>query len=418
MEEIKLTDEDTKTIKCLGAAMCRFLKNIDSKIDTVNSSIANLKDTVLVNAIKDVRETSELALKTAQENCTKIDNIQRNVDRMSYNYDLMTEENLKLKKQLNNVEDYGRRNNLVVRGIGESNDENCEQLFRNFMKQQLKFDDEFIDSVQIVRCHRLFKRKVGQTWSRPLIVRFFYFGNRQDVWNKRHLLANTRFSINENFCADTEFNRNRLYPIYSVAKKLPRYQRKSTMVKDELILDGDNFNVNNIDQLPEDLHPKNFCRKSDGKTVVFGGMFSEFDCFSNWSPSPITYKKIDYVSAEQAYMHMKAQSNGDSLAAKHIMFTSNSREIKTIGRSIKINGQWEQMKKDIMLNIIRAKFAQNQEMKKQLLDTGNRKLGEAGKDTFFAIGLPLTSKTVLNSTTWTSQSELGNILETVRSELK
>ena len=51
---------------------------------------------------------------------------------------------------------------------------------------------------------------------------------------------------------------------------------------------------------------------------------------------------------------------------------------------------WNAVKGDLMLELVRAKYGQNDDLKQLLLDTGSRRLGETGKDSFFSIGLPLT----------------------------
>ena len=119
-------------------------------------------------------------------------------------------------------------------------------------------------------------------------------------------------------------------------------------------------------------------------------------------------------------MYSKAQMNGDAVAARKIRYTTNPREIKKIGQSIKINDDdnWNKVKRDIMLNLVRAKFTQNVEKQQELLSTGNRTLGETGKDRIYAVGLPFTHPNILNKDAWTAESELGKALETVRAELR
>ena len=70
-----------------------------------------------------------------------------------------------------------------------------------------------------------------------------------------------------------------------------------------------------------------------------------------------------------------------------------------------------------MLELVRAKYEQNEELKQLLIATGNRKLGETGKDSFFSIGLPLTHPDVLNADKWKMDNQLGKALETVRRDL-
>ena len=80
-------------------------------------------------------------------------------------------------------------------------------VMKKFCRDKLKLDFEIIDSVKIVRCHRLGERQHGKPkWIRPNIVRFYYFGDRQQVWGARSKLASTPYSVTENFTGETEYN--------------------------------------------------------------------------------------------------------------------------------------------------------------------------------------------------------------------
>lgn len=415
-----ISPEDGKSLKSLVLRLTTILGGIDeklNKIDGVNETLTALKDGVLLETVNTTKQVAESALEKTLENTAAITTLQEKMAKMKYNYNNINQENIKLKSQVNYLDNYGRRNNLVVRGIAETNEEDCVKLLRSFLKNNLNMDDNFTNSVKFVRCHRLGKKQATQSWGRPIIVRFVYFTDRELVWKQRHCLSKSSFSLNENFAADTEFNRNRLYPIYRDAKNKPQYQKKIVMVKDKLIIDSNTYDVDTIDKLPDIIHPKQYTRKSDDSTIVFGGVLSEFECLSNWSASPINYENKDFSSAEQAYMYAKATANGAHVAAQHIMFSDEPRRIKEIGSTIVVNDQWERTKKNVMLNILRAKFNQNENLKKILQDSQGKTLGEAGRDTFWAIGLPLTNRNVLNKGSWNGKSELGNILEAVRSEL-
>ena len=71
-----------------------------------------------------------------------------------------------------------------------------------------------------------------------------------------------------------------LYPIYRRATKMENYQRKVSLVEGSLIVDNVHYSVDSLDGLPESLHPKNFCEKTDGRCRVFGGLYSEFSVFT------------------------------------------------------------------------------------------------------------------------------------------
>ena len=62
----------------------------------------------------------------------------------------------------------------------------------------MKLDSVFIDSIKIVRCHRLGEKQHGKpNWIRPIIVRFYNFGDRQQVWGARSKLAGTPYGVTE-----------------------------------------------------------------------------------------------------------------------------------------------------------------------------------------------------------------------------
>ena len=168
------------------------------------------------------------------------------------------------------------------------------------------------------------------------------------------------------------------------------------------------------------VHPKKFCTKSNDTTEVFGGILSEHSTLSNWSPSQIEYNSNVYVNLEQAYMHIKALENGDNVAARKIRYTKDPREIKRIGSKLAVynNEKWNTIRHGVMHDLVKAKFMQNEEMARELIQTGNRKLGETGKGSDYAIGVPFTHPNVLDPTVWTAASELGKTLEAVRDELQ
>ena len=240
------------------------------------------------------------------------------------------------------------------------------------------------------------------------------------VWSARSKLAGTSFGIAENFTGETEYNRKKLYPIFKAAKKIQKYENKVYMYEDTLVLNNIRYTVNDLDNLPDDVHPKKFCTKSNDTTEVFGGILSEYSVLSNWSPSKIEYNNHVYVNLEQAYMHVKAMENDDSVAARKIRYAKDPREIKRIGSSLTMNNKekWETIRHGVMHDLVKAKFMQNNDMAQELIQTGNRRLGETGKGSDYAIGVPFTHPRVLDSTVWTAASELGKTLEAVRDELR
>lgn len=417
--QIKL--EEGKNIKGLVIALNGIFATISNKLDGLSESLKELKDDVIIRDINEAKAAADQAIIKSDENTAAIATLREDINKIKFYYEGVNEENNKLKEKVNYLENYSRRNNLVIRGVAESDGEACEELVRTFMKDNLHLSDTFINSVQFHRCHRLGNKPQGaQKWVRPLIVRFLSFGDRQFVWAARSMLAKSSYSINENFSGDTEFNRRKMYPIFRAAKKMPNYEKKVSMVEDTLIIKNVRYNVSSLNQLPDDIHPNNFCKKSNASTLAFGGTLSEYCAFSNWCPSPINYNGNMYMNLEQAYMHTKAIENDDMVAAQKIRYTTDPREVKKIGSAITLKDadRWNEMKGDLMMKLVRAKFTQNPQMRKELLDTGTKRLGETGRDSYFSVGLPFTHTRILETGAWTAESHLGKALETVRAELR
>ena len=101
----------------------------------------------------------------------------------------------------------------------------------------------------------------------------------------------------------------------------------------------------------------------------------------DWSPSQIKYNNQVYVNLEQAYMHVKALENGDDAAARQSRYTKDPREIKRIGSNLTVHNKekWDTIRHGVMHDLVKAKFMQNDDIAQELIQTGNRKLGETGK---------------------------------------
>ena len=207
-----------------------------------------------------------------------------------------------------------------------------------------------------------------------------------------------------------------MYPIYRAAKK---NTEQVSLIGDALVLNNQQFYVETIGDLPDDLHPRSMCERSNKDMLVFGGMYSEFSTYSNWSKSAFTFKEKKSICIEQGYMYNKAVIHGDPVAAQQISYITDPREIKRLGSAITVSDrqQWDAIKGNLMLELVRAKYTQNESLRRELVATGNITLGETGKDTFYSIGIPLTHPDVLNCKKWKAGNKRGKALGTVRADL-
>lgn len=386
----------------------------------LSTEFADFKNDIL-HKTKDAADLAAQAMEGVTRHDQAIQNIQRELIILKHNNIRLHDENLKLKQQTNMNEAYSRRKNLVIRGIPELNDDvdtTSDDLSRKFFIEQMKIENNKVDQMRFVCTHRMGKR--AQFYPRPIIVRFCEFSDRQCVWEARKNLGSTQFSINENYPQEVEYNRRKLYPLYKLAKSTVTYRGKVSLRGDVLVINSKDYTVDTIGNLPDEIHPRHLCYKSDNNTFAFGGLYSEYCNYSNWKTVNFTYDNTQFTSSEQAYMHTKAIKSNDTESAVKILGTDSPKEVKRLGGEVSgLNvHSWNKIKGDIMLDILRCKFGQNPNLKQELLDSGNKKMIESGNSAYYSAGLPLTNKHILDFNKHTGKNKLGEFLQTIRAEFR
>ena len=94
--------------------------------------------------------------------------------------------NLKLKDQITKLEDYSRKNNLIIKGVPETGpNEKTKDIVADFLQNNLRIDDSV--GITISDIHRLGKPphliSKPTKAARDIIVRFQSGMDRALVWN-------------------------------------------------------------------------------------------------------------------------------------------------------------------------------------------------------------------------------------------
>lgn len=97
----------------------------------------------------------------------------------------------------------------------------------------------------------------------------------------------------------------------------------------------------------------------------------EYYFLSNFFYSPVTYNGKTYQNSEAAFQAQKTLS--EEVQWKFTRLTP--RDARTEGRKLTLRPDWEEVKDDIMRNILRSKFS-NPVLARQLLDTDDAILEE------------------------------------------
>lgn len=139
---------------------------------------------------------------------------------------------------------------------------------------------------------------------------------------------------------------------------------------------------------------------------TIGSFRGKYYFLSNFFPAEVTYNGLTYQNNEAAFQAQKTYSKEE-----RIEFTTlEPRDAKRRGRRVRLRRDWEQVKDRIMEEIVRAKFSQNEELKEQLLATGDAQLVEGNRWNDRYWGVDIRSGV--------GENHLGKILMKVRSELR
>jgi ribA/ribD-fused uncharacterized protein len=99
----------------------------------------------------------------------------------------------------------------------------------------------------------------------------------------------------------------------------------------------------------------------------------EYAFLSNFYKAEFTHRRKKYLFSENAYQAMKFT---DEEIQEVIRVADTPAMAKRMGRKYKLRPDWEQIKEQIMYEIVMCKFYQNHDLEDKLLATGNAYLEE------------------------------------------
>jgi len=124
---------------------------------------------------------------------------------------------------------------------------------------------------------------------------------------------------------------------------------------------------------------------------------------SNFYPSIIEYDGIEYPTAEHAYQAAKTY---DTAIKRKISMLDSPGKAKRCGQDVIIRLDWEEVKVDVMEDILRIKFDNNELFNKLVITIGEELIeGNYWGDTFWG---------VCNGV---GQNNLGKILMKIRDQI-
>ena len=171
-----------------------------------------------------------------------------------------------------------------------------------------------------------------------------------------------------------------------------------------------NLRVRSWDLIPRASFQYKFnrCRapkRAEGNFGIFSHLESNTKILYNIEKSEQFAGFSVYTNNEAAF---QAQKTKNRRLRFQLFSKANPSEAKSAGRRIDLRSDWEEVKNQIMYEIVQAKFNQNPDLKEKLLATGDEHLEEGN---------------TWGDTTWGTvngigENRLGKILMRVRDELQ
>jgi ribA/ribD-fused uncharacterized protein len=297
-------------------------------------------------------------------------------------------------------------------GKRESPSECVEVVYDLLETKLLMFDAR--DKIKIERAHRIGPVKTGKRGAvtRPMIVKFLSYSDRNEVWYNRFELKSTGVWLREDFPNEISLQREMLKPVFNKALQLDQSPK---LEYNRLHVGKNTFTVKSLDTLPLELsYEKIFCKQSD--FMCFQGLGHPL---SNFYMCSLDIDGYTFSSTEQYFQFRRAECCKRRDVAEEILVTDDPRAIINIGKGVTgVFDEWERLKDTVMETALHAKFNQHEHLKAFMLGTGTRRLIHTNAfDSYWAVGLPASDPNIADQSEWKGQNRLGELLTAVRDKL-
>ena len=106
--------------------------------------------------------------------------------------------------------------------------------------------------------------------------------------------------------------------------------------------------------------------------IKFSRKGQYYEEFSNFYPCWFNYDGRKYLCSEAAWQSMKTFDT-----VKREQFAKMyGKDSKAFGRAVQLRPDWEDVKYDLMVDVLKAKFGQNEKLANLLLGTGDEEIVE------------------------------------------
>lgn len=176
---------------------------------------------VLLNEIRGMRTELNTKIDVMRNDLgTKIEQIKEENTKMKSQLKQLTDQNEDLLKRIDDLENRSRRNNVIVNGIEEDDNEtwdNSERKFRQMLVNNLQMENDDASAVQIERVHRIGKAARGKT--RPIIACLLSYKDKEYILKQARWCKPEGVFISEDFSKSVRTAREKMKSTLTEARR-------------------------------------------------------------------------------------------------------------------------------------------------------------------------------------------------------
>ena len=132
---------------------------------------------------------------------------QKQLEKNQVEMNKIMQANDQMKADILDLKSRSMRDNLLFFNIQESQDEDCAAIVKNFCKEKLHIENA--ETIRLDRAHRIGKKQPNKT--RPIVVKFNFHQDKENVRKQAKQLKGTNFGISEQFPREINEKRKILF---------------------------------------------------------------------------------------------------------------------------------------------------------------------------------------------------------------
>ena len=329
---------------------------------------------------------------------------------------------------------------LIIDGVLEHQNENLAVLCLRFIREMgIKIDP---DDIEVA--FRLGRRDPKKPRPRPVKLVLNSELIRDQVYHFKKRLRLSRIFSSFQISYDLEKNMRVKHGILKRAATIARSQGKEVYSTPYRIkIEGVEYDITHLDEIPDQYRDANSdetvpkepplnirpltvferARNTSDRAIKIGTglqktqwglLFFSAGCFlSNFFKCTVNYEGYSFKSVEQGYQALMAKKCNRQDIFTAIMGTDSPSVAKEKTKKMVRTPEWEDIKIDVMRDLLFCKFRQNKNLYFKLLNTRPHALYECTLDNYWGTGCRLGSESSVDGD-WCGQNKLGSLIMHVR----